>query len=97
VVYSTTQLYPQGFTPREYIGDRDYELTLGARGRLSGYRLPVFLVLRVGGVDRRALHPKGPAPSNILEDANKAADMAIMLEQNTRFLPDFVVAQRVCA
>jgi iron complex outermembrane recepter protein len=37
VVYGTTELYPQGFTPREYIGERDYESTFGARGKLAGW------------------------------------------------------------
>ncbi len=37
VVYGTTELFPLGFTPREYIGERDYEFTIGARGALSGW------------------------------------------------------------
>lgn len=42
----------------------------------------------------RSLLGRGREASNILEEANEAADMRIILEQNTAFPRDLVVAKR---
>lgn len=37
VVYGTTQLYPEGFSPREAISERDFASTIGIRGSLADW------------------------------------------------------------
>jgi Outer membrane receptor for ferrienterochelin and colicins len=61
VVYGTTELYPQGFTPREYIGERDYEFTVGARGKLADW-----------GWDLSSTYGKDAITIRTLDSANAA-------------------------